>query len=143
KRVLNTIRECAARGISVPGLPAVIPMPEEHERRDKLNKDEITAWKIKQGELPKAKRAFVRDRTLFTQDIKNAEMLAKHERFWTPMNMDWRGRVYGLPSFAFHREDRVRALFLFADGEPIGEEGLFWLKVHLASCGDFDRIRKR
>lgn len=143
KRVLNTIRECAARGISMPGLPAAIPMPEEHERRDKLTKDELTAWKIKQGELRKAKRAFVSDRALFTQDIQTAEMLAKHERFWTPMNMDWRGRVYGLPSFAFHREDRVRALFLFADGEPIGEEGLYCLKGHLANCGDFDRISKR
>jgi DNA-directed RNA polymerase len=28
---------------------------------------------------------------------------------------------------------------LFADGEPIGEEGLYWLKVHLANCGDDDR----
>jgi DNA-directed RNA polymerase len=28
------------------------------------------------------------------------------------------------------------ALFLFADGAPIGEEGLYWLKVHTANCGD-------
>jgi DNA-directed RNA polymerase, mitochondrial len=41
--------------------------------------------------------------------------------------------------FNFQRDDRVRALFLFADGEPIGEEGLYWLKVHLANCGDDDR----
>ena len=26
----------------------------------------------------------------------------------------------------------------FADGEPIGEEGLYWLKVHVANCGDFE-----
>jgi DNA-directed RNA polymerase len=143
KRVLEVIRECAARGISAPGLPAAVPMPEEDKPRDNLSEEEHTAWKIEQGELRKAKRRFNSDRTLFTEDVQAAEMLAEHGRFWTPMNMDWRGRVYGLPSFAFHREDRVRALFLFADGEPIGAEGLYWLKVHVANCGDFDRLRKR
>ena len=64
--------------------------------------------------------------------------MAAQERFWTPMNLDWRGRVYGVPSFNFQSRDRVRALFLFADGEPIGEEGLYWLKVHVANCGNFE-----
>ena len=59
------------------------------------------------------------------------------------MNMDWRGRVYSTTHFNFQRDDRVRALFLFADGEPIGEEGLYWLKVHVANCGEFDGIHKR
>src|SRR5208337_547230 len=36
----------------------------------------------------------------------------------------------------FQREDCVRALFLFADGEPIGEDGLKWLKAHVAACAD-------
>jgi DNA-directed RNA polymerase, mitochondrial len=34
-------------------------------------------------------------------------------------------------------------MFLFADGEPIGEEGIYWLKVHLANCGDDNRISKQ
>ena len=79
------------------------------------------------------------DRVVFGLDMKTAEAMAAHERFWTPMNLDWRGRVYGVPSFNFQRDDRVRALFLFADGEPIGEEGLYWLKVHVANSGDNDR----
>jgi len=44
------------------------------------------------------------------------------------MQLDWRGRVYGVPSFNLQREDRVRALFMFADGEPISDEGLKWLQ---------------
>jgi DNA-directed RNA polymerase len=39
------------------------------------------------------------------------------ERFYCPMNMDWRTRVYALTHFNFQREDRVRAMFLFANGE--------------------------
>jgi DNA-directed RNA polymerase len=60
----------------------------------------------------------------------------------SPCNLDWRGRVYPLPFFNFQRSDLVRALHLFADGEPIGEEGLWWLKVHVANCGDFDKVSK-
>ena len=58
------------------------------------------------------------------------------------MNFDWRERVYSLPHFNFQRDDRVRALFLFADGAPIGDRGLYWLKVHLANKGDFNKISK-
>lgn len=75
--------------------------------------------------------------------MQTAKLLANHERFWTAMNMDWRGRVYGVPYFNLQREDYVRALFLFADGEPIGEEGLYWLKVHLANCGDDKKVSKQ
>jgi hypothetical protein len=35
----------------------------------------------------------------------------------------------------FNRDDPVRALFLSADGLPIGEQGLYWLKLHVAGLG--------
>ena len=65
-----------------------------------------------------------------------AETLAAHGRFYVPLNIDFRGRVYAIPHFNFQREDCVRALFLFADGEPIGEGGLKYLKAHIAACAD-------
>ena len=79
---------------------------------------------------------------LLKRDIETARQLAGAP-FWTPMNCDWRGRAYTLPHFGFWREDRVRALFLFNDGQPIGIRGLYWLKLHVANCGDFDKISKR
>jgi DNA-directed RNA polymerase len=27
--------------------------------------------------------------------------------------------------------------------KPIGEEGIYWLKVHVANCGAFDKIDKK
>lgn len=83
------------------------------------------------------------DRLKLSIDLETAKEMAAHERFWVPMNTDWRGRVYGVPTFNFLRDDRVRALFLFADGKPIGEEGLYWLKVHTANRGDFGKISKQ
>jgi len=57
-------------------------------------------------------------------------------RFWVPLELDFRGRIYGIPHFNFAREDRVRTLFLFANGEKIGEDGLQWLKVHVAATAN-------
>jgi DNA-directed RNA polymerase len=135
-KVMDVIRECHGYQIGVKGLPTqnvayepkLSPFAEEAEQR---------LWKIKQSETRKANLGLIGDRALFDLDMQVAEAMAKHEAFYTPMNLDWRGRVYGLPHFNFQREDRVRALFLFADGLPIGEEGLRWLKIHVANTGDF------
>lgn len=61
--------------------------------------------------------------------------IANHFRdkvFWFPHNMDFRGRVYPCPPHFNHLgSDVVRGILLFARGEPLGEKGLDWLKIHL------------
>jgi hypothetical protein len=84
-------------------------------------------------------------RRAFDIDMMMAEAMACVEHFWIPLNIDFRGRVYGVPHFNFQREDRVRSLFLFADGEPIGEKGLKYLKAHVAGTAngnDWSTIKK-
>jgi DNA-directed RNA polymerase len=75
---------------------------------------------------------------LIKRDVDTAEFLARQGKFWTPCNIDTRGRLYGLPHFSFQREDHVRSLFLFAEGEPIGNE-LRWLEA--AAAGHFGNRR--
>jgi hypothetical protein len=53
---------------------------------------------------------------------------------FVPLHADTRGRLYAIPHFSFTREDYIRGLFLFRDGERIGEDGLLWLKAHVAKC---------
>jgi DNA-directed RNA polymerase len=82
-------------------------------------------------------RAAPEQRSIFHTDMTTAEAMACAPCFWVPLNIDFRGRLYGVPHFNFAREDRIRALFLFANGERIGEEGLKWLKAHVAgTAGD-------
>ncbi|KAI9728219.1 MAG: DNA-directed RNA polymerase [Chrysothrix sp. TS-e1954] len=60
--------------------------------------------------------------------------------FYCPHNMDFRGRAYPLPPYFNHMgADYVRCLFLFAEGKPLGETGLDWLKVHLSNCYGLDK----
>jgi DNA-directed RNA polymerase len=62
--------------------------------------------------------------------------VAGRDRFFVPLQIDFRGRVNPVPFFNFTRSDCIRALFLFDRGEPIGEEGLFYLKAHVTACAD-------
>ncbi|XP_063243144.1 DNA-directed RNA polymerase, mitochondrial [Bacillus rossius redtenbacheri] len=60
--------------------------------------------------------------------------LAHHYRkkvFWLPHNMDFRGRVYPCAPHLNHLcSDMARSILCFARGEPLGQKGLDWLKIH-------------
>src|SRR5262249_35143910 len=78
-------------------------------------------------------------------ELELAMYIRERGRFWTPMHLEFRGRVIPIPNFHFGREDRVRGLFLFADGQPIGVEGLKWLNAHVATRADgnqWSRVKK-
>jgi DNA-directed RNA polymerase len=146
QRVLFVLRGCIERGIAVgKSLPAPtdLPKPEQPTEWDEMDEGAQRLWRYKFGQVKAKNRVLNADRLAVAEDVRTAEMLSQHDRFWTPVSCDWRGRVYPMSHFNFQRDDRVRALFLFADGAPIGTEGLYWLKVHLANCGDFEKISKR
>jgi DNA-directed RNA polymerase len=132
KQVHSVMLECARQGIKVPGVPASEPPLLKDRAANKFDKAEFLKDKLK----------LISKLALFNEDMRTAEHMAKLSRFWTFMNFDFRGRIYSGPSFNLQREDYVRALFKFADGAPIGGEGIYWLKVHLANCG-FGGISKQ
>jgi DNA-directed RNA polymerase len=111
-----------------------------------VNALQRVAWTINAAMLPVVKR-FAEEvgkkvSILVAQDIATANALGG-KRFYVPMNCDFRGRVYGIPHFNFQREDHVRSLFQFAQGMLIGNDGLNWLAIHVANCGNFDVVSKR
>jgi hypothetical protein len=72
----------------------------------------------------------------FEFDMAAATWAAARDRFWLGYWLDTRGRLYALSNFNYAREDHIRALFMFAEGKPIGERGTYWLKCHLAACAE-------
>ena len=68
-----------------------------------------------------------------------ASRLANVERFWLPHNLDYRGRIYPIPDFNHHNSDYIRAMFLFASGNPIGDNEAK-LAIHLANTFGNDKI---
>jgi DNA-directed RNA polymerase len=144
QRILDVLKACWENGIAVPGLPRKEPLRvPEYGNWEQFTDGERAFLRRRTDEIRLANFAMKGGHVGMKEDVETAECMAQYERFFTPMNFDFRGRVYALPHFNFQRDDRVRALFLFADGEPLGEDGLYWLKVHTANRGDFDKVSKR
>ena len=143
--ILNVIKECQRRGIEVEGLPPAtnVELPALEKPWEELDEDEKKLARQERAEIKKENRTLAADRLRYVEDMETADALAERPQFYIPHNLDWRGREYPMTNFNFQREDRVRALFLFKDGEAIGEEGIAWLKVHVANCGDFEKVSKK
>ncbi len=122
---------------------AVTPPPRP-ENYDELSPEARKGWRIEAAKAAEINREIAGQRVVFAQDIATARlMLANGNRFWVPHNLDFRGRVYPVPHFNPQRGDTVRCMFEFAEGVPLGPDGLYWLAIHLANCGDFDKVSKK
>jgi hypothetical protein len=56
--------------------------------------------------------------------------------FYVPLCVDFRGRLLAGTTLNFTGPDHIRGLFQFADGAPITERGIYWLKVACATAYD-------
>ena len=69
-----------------------------------------------------------------------ARQFAKEERYYLPWSYDYRGRVYPIPSFLTPQDTCFgKSLLQFADGEPLTERGLYWLRFQLATTYGLDK----
>ena len=76
----------------------------------------------------------------FIYKLQTAEYLFSQDFFYLPHNMDFRGRCYPIPSFNHQNSDIIRSLFLFHQPKPLGNSGLFWIKVHLANLFGVNKV---
>lgn len=124
------------------GLPArdnlELPFVADFEA---LSEPEKVKFMREKREKKTTNRGFIGERIVLAQHIAMAERLSGGP-FWTPMNLDYRGRVYAIPTFNFQAADHIRSMFEFHEGQKLTKEGLYWLKVHVANCGAFDKIDK-
>lgn len=78
----------------------------------------------------------------FLTDLHEAREFAHYEEVYLPATLDFRGRVYAKPHLNHQRADYVKALWMFTEGKPLDTAGVAFLKIHLANCGDFDKVSK-
>lgn len=75
---------------------------------------------------------------LFKLDI--AKRFCKYPVLYFPHQVDWRGRCYPIPAFVGPQaDDTGRALLEFAQGEPLGKHGFYWLCIHVANLWGLDK----
>lgn len=108
-------------------------------------KRSISVGSIPPSTLPKQARLRSQIRSqqaCFLTDIHEAKEFASFEEVYLPATLDFRGRVYAKPHLNHQRADYVKAMWMFAEGKPLDTAGLAFLKIHLANCGDFEKVSK-
>lgn len=78
----------------------------------------------------------------FLTDLHEAKHFAQFDEVYLPATMDFRGRVYAKPHLNHQRADYVKAMWLFAEGKELTADGVKHLKIHIANCGDFQKMSK-
>lgn len=107
-----------------------------------MTEEQKKGWRITAAQIAQRNRGIDSERIVMLQDLKTAEDLLDTP-FYIPHNMDFRGRVYPVCHFNQQRSDYVKAQLHFAEGRVLTQSGVYWLAVHLANCGDFDKVSKQ
>lgn len=58
-----------------------------------------------------------------------------------PTMVDFRGRYYYRGAPNPQGGDIAKGILHFADKRPLGRRGVYWLKVHIANCFGYDKVR--
>jgi len=96
-------------------------------------------WLMKLRELEN-KRAGLHSKRCFQNFQLEIARTVVNETLYFPHSLDFRGRAYPIPPYLNHMgADNVRGLLVFAEGKELGEHGLRWLKIHLATVAGFDK----
>jgi DNA-directed RNA polymerase len=145
KPVLEQVKLAWERGDIVPKFPrkSKLRVPGKTKNWDELDSKQRKHVKKTKEKIILRNRALDADLVNMTTDLNIADDLAKHDRFYLPHNLDFRGRIYPIPTFNHQRADHIRALFQFARGKRLGPTGAYWLCINLANTGDFNKISKK
>lgn len=74
-------------------------------------------------------------------NVRTAERFKDYERIYFPCNLDFRGRVYPIPSFSFQGDDLNKGLIQFADTPPITDpESERWFLIAGAEFAGIDKV---
>jgi DNA-directed RNA polymerase len=123
-KVLEVLEHVFTAGIAVgkvPSLPLEVPKELDVKLAIKLRNDN--------GAI-RAKRNAIRS---VIAEAKNYVGTS----FYQPHTLDWRGRVYAKPGLNHQRADFAKGLYELANGEVLNEDGVYWLKWHVATTGAF------
>ena len=120
--------------------PKIPTMPDEDAKVSDDYRRQIRAdrkdWWTK-------KRECVANLAVIDSDLRTAKEMSEYDQFFLPWSFDFRGRMYPVSHFNYHRDDHVKAMFLFARGKKLSADSEGWLYIHLANTGDFGKISKK
>ena len=113
------------------------PMPRDF----KTNKESNTDWRRAAAKIYDLNLS-TKSRRLLTAKVLHLANRFEGNRFFFPSNVDWRGRVYNIPSFLnIQNADPSRGLLRFFRSERVKTEAQArWLAIHGANTYGNDKV---
>lgn len=142
--LLDAVDEGMVSGSSWAGFPEV-PAAESQPKLSRADwelMDPATRSEVKRSRrLWHERQESIRGTyTGFTRKLAVARKMADKPRFYFPHFADFRGRLYPLPQDLNPQSDDVgKALLMFADAVPLGQDGILNLCIHIANCCGKDK----
>lgn len=146
--VLAILRKATAMRVGILGLPSFQPLVQpEFPLGDNWQKDEATPSELEQFQFWKVQMAAWytaenKRRGRHTGILSRITELARYQdekELYFPTFIDWRGRLYFRSNLNPQSSDAVKGCIEFARGKRLGDDGLKWLKVHVANCCGYDK----
>jgi len=119
--------------------------PRLPENWQLMPKEKVAAVKAEVRKHIKLSMRVKGSAVVMEQDLQTARELIAYETegFYIAWQADFRGRMYPVSNFSYHRDSHLKALFCYKRGYLVEGNNAYWLKVHLANCGDFSKISKQ
>lgn len=120
----------------IPGTTKEIPpFPEDGDAQAKSD------WKCEARALHDFNHQTEAKRISFALALSTAKKYTKYPAMWFVHALDFRGRGYPVSQYLKHQaHDSVKAMLRFAEGKPLGEDGLYWLRVNTANHFGVDKV---
>jgi len=144
-QVLKCMEEVVKRDLAIADVPPkddpVIPEALTAEQFDELSAEERKELTLARHNAMKRHNELKSERPTFQLKLQVAQDFVRVPRLYFPHNVDFRGRAYPIPPHLNHVSDDIsRGLLMFAEPKPLGNDGLFWLKVSMANLLGKDKL---
>ncbi len=141
RKVLGVMQQMWDAGSEAGELPSRHDIPLPPKPADiTTNKEARTAWKREAAGIHHRNIKLRSKRLQMVKLLYLAEKFEQEARIYFPHQLDFRGRLYAVPSYLNPQgNDMAKALLQFAEGKPAGVVGKRWLQIHAANCFGVDK----
>ena len=142
KPIFALLKRTWQEGGTLGGLPNRhdLPLPAKPVNFETCGEAKL-AWKAEARKVHGENARIISKRKALIDKLWIAEKFLNHKAIWFPVDLDWRGRCYAMPSVLHPQGDDVaKALLEFASGKPLGPRGFWWLSIHVANCFGVDKV---
>ena len=117
-----------------------VDAPDGHRWKG-VDEEPKKQWRLEANPIYRHNRKMAAERRQFQMKLETTRLVQHREKLYFPHLLDFRSRMYPIPSHINHQGDDVnRGILEFAVGKPLGNGGLRWLMIHAANTYGIDKV---